>query len=150
MRVWRLTAREHRTLDGEGGRLYGGRWNSPGVPVVYASATLSLAVLETLVHADIADVPEDRRALEIDIPDDAIIALHTGQLARDWRTRPESHACRSLGDAWVRTGEATCLRVPSVVIPFESNYLINPRHPDAHGLRVVRDVAFELDQRLRR
>jgi len=72
MRVWRLAVGPHRALDGEGARIYGGRWNSPGVPVVYTATHLSLALLEQLVHVDPEDLPDAFRAFVIDLPDDIV------------------------------------------------------------------------------
>lgn len=100
-------------LDAEGARLYGGRWNSEGVPVVYASSTLALAALEYLVHVDIEDVPRDLVALEIEVPDDSPVEeIRASDLPQDWNAVEEHPACIASGDQWAARAEALVVRVP--------------------------------------
>jgi RES domain-containing protein len=149
MRLWRLARRVHSALDGEGARRAGGRWNSPGVPVVYTSGTLSLAVLELLAHTDPDLVPDDLRAFEIEVPDSLTAdVLDAGKLPSNWRKLPNHPACRAIGDSWVKRQNHAILGVPSALVPEELNYLINPTHPDAARIRVARDRAFSFDSRL--
>lgn len=148
MIVWRLARRRHAALDGEGARLAAGRWNSWGLPVVYTSEHLSLAVLEILVHVDADLLPHDLAAFEIEIPDNVkITRLDTAQLPHGWRTRVDR--CRRVGDAWVAEEKTAVLRVPSAAVPHEANLLINPRHADSAKIRVVRAERFRFDPRLR-
>lgn len=149
MRVWRLARREHSALDGEGARRAGGRWNSPGIPVVYTASALSLAVLELLVHTDPDLVPNDLHAFEIDVPDSLPSSLlDISTLPSNWRQIPNHPGCRALGDRWLEGRSQALLGVPSAVVPEELNYLINPAHPDARLIQVVRSRAFSLDRRL--
>lgn len=139
---------EHRALDGEGARLYGGRWNSEGGAVVYASATLSLAALEYLVHVDIAEVPADLVALGIEVPEDAAAAvLGVADLPPDWK-RPDAAGSAAVGDAWVAEGASLTLAVPSAIVPEENNVLINPRHGRAADVRIASERPFAYDPRL--
>lgn len=150
MHVWRLARRAFRELDGEGARQVGGRWNSEGVPVVYTSVTLSLAALEYLVHVDPDEAPDDLIAMQIEVPDDAVIEeVRVDDLPRDWNRQPDHRACVELGDGWAVAGRALALRVPSAIVPEESNLLLNPGHPDAGRLRVARVRGFTFDPRLR-
>jgi RES domain-containing protein len=136
-------------LDGEGARRAGGRWNSPGIPVVYTSSALSLAVLELLAHTDPDLLPNDLYAFEIDVPDSLTAdMLDVSQLPAGWRDIPNHPACRAIGDEWVERGNQVVLGVPSAVVPEELNYLINPAHPDTGRIKVVRSRPFSLDQRL--
>ena len=136
-------------LDGEGARLAGGRWNSEGVPAVYTSSTLSLAALEYLVHVDIEDVPDDLIAMQIEVPDDAQVAeVSVADLPADWNHQPRHPACVEIGDRWASDGGALALRVPSAVIPEESNYLINPAQHDAANVRVISSREFVFDPRV--
>jgi RES domain-containing protein len=138
--VYRLAKAAFTSLDGEGARLYGGRWNSPGRPMIYAAASPSLALLEVLVHLDLPPdlIPDDYRLLSIHLPDDApVLSL---------QTPPEDPRAR--GDAFLAAGEVLALSVPSVIVPQERNTLINPRHAAAGGLRVEAEVPFRLDSRL--
>jgi RES domain-containing protein len=147
MRVWRLAKDAFAPLDGEGGRLYGGRWNSPGLAMVYTAAHLSLAVVELLVHMDPDLVPSDLRAFEIDIPDDLIVEP-LDPLPRRWHNTPAPAACQRFGDEWLLSRRSVVLAVPSVVIRSERNYLLNPNHPDMNKIRVVDSFRFTFDSRL--
>ncbi len=148
MRVWRIANRNRVKLDGAGASRSGGRWNSKGVAVVYASGTLALAILEKLVHVDIDLLPVGEVVLEIDVPDALISAFPPRRLPRGWRRTPASAATQRLGDSWVRAGGSAVLAVPSVVVPSELNYLINPSHQDASRIRVMRRRPFAFDPRL--
>jgi RES domain-containing protein len=149
MILWCLTRSKFQALDGEGARLHGGRWSSEGVAVVYLSSSLSLAALEFLVHVDIEDVPDDLVALEVEIPDDAEVDdLAVTELPADWSKVPDHRACLEAGDRWLRSGSGLLLRVPSALISRESNYLLNPAHPDAARIAVRSAEAFAFDSRL--
>ena len=147
MRAWRLARRAHSALDGEGARRAGGRWNSPGLPLVYASSHLSLAALELLVHLDPDEVPADLAAFLIDIPDTvAVERIEPAALPPRWRVEEEN--CRRAGDAWLRARRTAVLIVPSALIPEELNTLLNPTHADAGRVRVVSSRPFTFDPRL--
>jgi RES domain-containing protein len=150
MRVWRIARECYAPLDGEGARRVGGRWNSPGRPVVYAARAASLAVLEVLAWTDPDDVPDDLRLFEIEVPDDADIeSVEISSLPADW-TEPGSPACIAAGDRWLATGNSLALAVPSAVLPEERNLLINPRHPDAVRVYAADSRPFTFDIRLLR
>jgi RES domain-containing protein len=103
VRAFRLCRSPFTALDGEGARLYGGRWNSPGHPVVYASTTLALAALEYLVHVDPGDVPSDLTAVTIEIPDDmAHETVGASVLPKQWAQATGSIECVAIGDAWLK------------------------------------------------
>lgn len=149
MILWRLTRGAHQALDGKGARLNGGRWNSEGNAVVYLSSTLSLAALEYLVHIDIEDTPSDLVALEIEVPPDASMEeVNVNELPEDWSATPDHPACSVRGDEWLKGAGSLLLRVPSVVIPTESNYLLNPAHSDAKRVRIIGATPFAFDRRL--
>ncbi len=151
MRVWRLTRSAFQQLDGEGARLYGGRWNSPGTAAVYASATLSLAVLELLVHVEPLLAPDDQIATKLDVPDTAGLGavVDPGQFpAGDWRSYPAPAWQAELGDLWIKDASFLWLAVPSAIVPEEHNILINPRHPRMRDVSVVDARPFRFDRRL--
>ena len=148
MIVWRLARLAHAKLDGEGARLAGGRWNSRGRAAVYASSRLSLAALELLVHTDVPLVPPDLVAFEIEIPDTLEIeSVALADLPKDWRL-PGHPGCRAIGDTWLAEERTAVLRVPSAVVPEESNYIINPGHRGAKSIHVVGRRKFAFDSRL--
>jgi len=150
--AWRLVRLEHggkeEAFSGEGARLFGGRWNSPGVSVVYTSANLSLAVLETLVHADRRRFERTYLSYKVSLPEEGVLALDLAALPKDFRERPVSGPARRIGDAWVREGASVALAVPSVIIPSERNYLLNPAHPDFSRVVIGEAAVFRMDERL--
>jgi len=153
VRVWRLARRAHGALDGQGARRWGGRWNSPGRPVVYCSRLLSLAALEYLVHLNPTLAPDDLTAFAVDLPDDVGERLAEAELPAGWGRRVA--ATREIGDRWLAAGRSPLLIVPSAVLPAalvpeEVNVLINPAHPAGAALRVADQRPFSFDPRLLR
>jgi RES domain-containing protein len=117
--------------------------------MVYTSGTLSLAALEVFVHMEVEDVATMLASIRIDIPADVRIEyLATDRLPPNWRNIPAPIGLAELGDSWFKTGETAILAVPSVVVPIEYNYLINPTHPDFAKLSRQSPQLFELDPRL--
>ena len=154
MRVWRLSLGRYGATDGEGARLYGGRWNSPGIPAVYAATHISLALLEQLVHVSLERIPTEFRAFAIDLPEGAPVETAAGDV------RPgDADAARRYGDTWAVSLRSAALIVASVLVPAllepggiercERNVILNPRHPSAAAWRVV-ETSFRIDRRLQR
>ncbi|GIK76263.1 MAG: hypothetical protein BroJett021_52510 [Chloroflexota bacterium] len=147
--VWRITtARFARSaFSGEGARLYGGRWNPKGVPMVYTAANQSLAMLEMLVQ----DQPLRARYLMIEarIPSGATIdRVSVNDLPSDWRELGARDKLQRIGAEWARRRSAAVLAVPSAIVPAESNYLLNPLHPDFKRIKIGKPGAVETDLRL--
>lgn len=148
MRLFRLVrAPWVNDLSGTGAALHGGRWNPPGVRVLYTSASPSLAVLELVVHLAPGLAPTDLWLVELQTPE-PLDVTEVGELPPDWRTYPAPGALADRGRAWVASGHSLALRVPSVLSPGESNYLLNPAHPDFCGVTVARREPFRFDPRL--
>lgn len=117
--------------------------------VVYTSASISLAALEALVHVDPAEAPEDLVVIPVDIPDDmGVTEVTPRMLTTGWRSTPGPPRLQQLGLQWVRPGKTAVLSVPSVVVPEERNYLMNPAHPDFARIRRGKPKAFAIDSRL--
>lgn len=149
--TWRLVRarRVASAYDGEGARLYGGRWNHPGTRVVYASSTLSLAALEVFVHADPDTVPLDLAAIRLTLPAGTEIeSVQPGELPTDWRAYPAPESLRDLGDDWIARALTPALTVPSAVVPQELNVLLDPRHPALAALQAELAVPFSFDPRM--
>jgi RES domain-containing protein len=152
MLVWRVTRKVHANepLSGEGARRYGGRWNHIGESVVYASQSLSLAVLEYLVNLSVPDLPSDIVSVRIDIPDRLPrTELLLDKLPKNWRAFLANERLKDIGTDWLRKGATPILMVPSAVIPREHNFLINPKHILAQQIVEVSVEPFALDERLR-
>lgn len=141
MRLWRLARSPYAELDGEGARRFGGRWNSPGRPMVYTAAEPALAVLEVRVHLDLS--------LDL-LPDDyLLLGIETGDLAPE--SGPASgdpEQCRAYGDRWLEERRSALLAVPSAILPESYNVLINSRHPEAQAIRIVSRRRWSFDARL--
>ncbi len=152
MRLWRLVKaqRAETAFDGEGAFRFGGRWNSRGHRAVYASATLSLALLEILVHLDSAAQVPDLVALSIRVPlaDIKVFkppAAQKGAMTCPWTLRQT----REWGDLWIQKSSSPALRMPSSIVPIESNFLINPEHPKFKNYTISAPQPFLIDQRFR-
>ncbi|MDK2971975.1 MAG: hypothetical protein PWP23_1730 [Candidatus Sumerlaeota bacterium] len=147
--AWRIVKEKHAAsaFDGEGAFTYGGRWNSPGVRVVYASESLSLAALESLVHLN-PFLPFRYVRFRVEFADALVEEIGKDSLVRDWNVQPPGPASKSVGDAWGRAARTPVLRVPSVIIPIESNFLLNPQHPGFRKVRISKPEPFALDPRL--
>lgn len=149
MEAWRIVKSKHsnRAFSGEGAFLYGGRWNSAGTRVVYASHTLSLAALEMLVHLSTGATPTfstfcmsfDEALMEI---------FETANLPGDWRVEPPGPNTQTIGDVWVREARSAVMAIPSTIIPQETNFLINPAHPDFPRITIGPAQPFAFDPRI--
>lgn len=150
MLVWRLCPRPFvDRMDGEGNRRFGARWNSPGRGVVYTCEQLSLSVLETLVHVDPADAPDDLVGVCWQIPDHATaLTVPIDQWPGGWETGDHDDGCKRMGDAWLAEGRHLLLIAPSVILPVETNVMLNPQHPLMAEVRQHQQVAVRLDPRL--
>ena len=149
---WRLTAPEFARsaedmLSGEGARLYGGRWNSPGHAAVYLADSLALAGMELLVHLESVDVLRTYRKMPVSIPEDLVMHIDAAALPPSWETGPRTET-RAIGDRWFSSQLSVALQVPSAVVPTESNFVINPNHPNFDALRVGPISDFRFDPRL--
>lgn len=144
MKIWRLTTRDTITeaFNGDGASKYGGRYNSKGTKVVYTSDSVSLAVLENLVHFD-SDLCPNLFLFEIEITDLNDISYNE---AFDKIT--DFQKMKKLGDEWARLDSSLILKVPSIIVPNEYNFLINPLHNNFKSLNLKSHGKFALDQRL--
>jgi RES domain-containing protein len=146
---WRIIPSEHaaKAFDGEGARLNGGRWNSPGVRMIYASEHKSLAALEILVHVN-PRRPRPYTAFSLQWDDSLSERRTVAQLPADWRQSPPGASSAGIGDAWARQSRSAVLAVPSILIPEEWNFLLNPTHPDFRKITIGPPEAFAFDPRL--
>ena len=151
MLVWRICKAKHATppLNGEGARLFGGRWNHKGTCLVYTAESQSLATLECLVHLELSDVPKDYQVIGIEIPEEVQTkTLLPANLPMDWQAIPGPESLKRIGSDWIREGKEAVLIVPSAIIANEWNILLNPNHPDAARFRPKPPTPFAFDPRL--
>jgi RES domain-containing protein len=154
MRVWRISKRQYaqQAFTGEGARLLGGRWNFPGQAVVYTSSTLALAALESFVHLPSPLVlPRNLVSVDAEIPDDLPReGVPLGSLPPTWKESPPPDQLKIMGQSWLVRNQTAILEVPSVVIPAESNFLLNPAHPDFQRIAIGRFKPFVYDPRMKK
>jgi RES domain-containing protein len=142
MDLWRLYRAAHGPgLDGAGGLYAAGRWHRLGRRVVYFGATAAIVVLEKLAHLDPSL-----------LPDDLLLGRFTGEPSVESLAEPLPSAgltaCRERGERFLAAGRVMALRVPSVILPEESNYLVNAQHPDSANIRLISARSFLFDGRL--
>ena len=150
--AWRITKRKHAkaAFSGSGARKYGGRWNSPGIAVVYVAQNQSLAMLEMVVHLDNAELLSKYVLIGVEIDDWFIGNIELSRLPRNWRADPAPTSLRTIGDECVVSGASVALQIPSTLVPAENNFLLNPLHPDFRKLRIGSPISFRFDPRLGR
>lgn len=148
--AWRITKRKHErhAFAGAGARKYGGRWNSPGLAVVYTAQSQSLAVLEMLVHLNGPELLERYVLIPVEIDHSRVEKIAIRELPRNWRAYPAPKALRAIGDQWLEAGGSVVLEVPSALLPAESNFLLNPNHSDFQKLGIGDPVPFQFDSRI--
>jgi RES domain-containing protein len=137
--AWRLCRAPFADLSGEGARLYGGRWNAPGYPLLYTASSAALALLEVRVHLDLPPelLPEDYVLMTIDLGD---LPVETVDVA------PASPTI--FGADWIKQQRTPVLQVPSSIVAECTNFLINPAHPQASAARILGQRPFAFDRRL--
>ena len=148
--AWRIVraARVNSAFTGEGARIYGGRWNSPGTAVIYVSEHESLAALELFVHLTPLS-PNDRySSFRLEWEDKLTEYFPVKNLPANWSAEPPTFQTMQIGDEWIRAGKSVALAVPSVLSTSEMNFLLNPRHPDFKRIKISQPVEYRFDSRL--
>ena len=147
---WRVVNRrfEEAAFDGEGARIAGGRWNSVGNPVVYTAATTSLGLLELLVHSSKTRLLPFYLVIPVIFDERRVEKVDRAQLPKVWRSYPLPRGTQEIGDQWLASGRSCILEVPSVIVPHESNFMLNPNHPDFSTLEIGDAIDLDIDQRL--
>lgn len=141
MKLFRLASLSHTIFDGTGAALHGARWNSKGLPVIYAAASLAGARLELLAHIGFEAKPKNFGYVEIDVPDEIAVMRFPR------KTVPSDSTSVAWGDAWLKERKTLLARVPSKASPGDFNYLINPSHPDFRKLHVSAERRVRWDSR---
>ena len=150
IKLYRICTTEHISdLSGTGARIYGGRWNHPGYPIVYSSGSRSLAALEFLVHVPMALAPDNLSIAEITITEKIKRESITPEgLPANWRGYPAPEQLANIGTKWIKSKSSLLLDIPSAVVDKEVNTLINPLHPDIKHVSLAKVEKFYFDSRL--
>lgn len=148
--AWRIVKAKHAgaAFDGEGARVYGGRWNSRGAPLVYLAESRALALLEVLVHLHDASLLEHYVRFEVGYHGRLCTQLDRDELPAGWNGWPAPVEAARVGDEWVAARRSVLLRVPSAIVPEEHLLLLNPAHPDVDKLVIGAPERLGVDARL--
>ena len=150
--AWRIVKRKRikNAFSRDGARLYGGRWNNPGAPLIYTATSRSLATLEILVHLEAPELLEKFVMIGVGVEDSLILDLDESRLPKNWKTDPAPPSVRAMGDEWAAARTSAALRVPSAVVPSEYNLLLNPMHRDFSRIKIADTSTFKFESRLGR
>ncbi|MEO6894073.1 MAG: RES family NAD+ phosphorylase [Ginsengibacter sp.] len=149
MIVYRITNERFKSdLSGNGAALYGSRWNSKGIPLLYTSEFISLSILESLVHLKREEIPADQYLLHIEFPERTVIKeLSFNKIKKGWFE--EIEYTQWLGNQFLRNNQILVMKVPSVIVHQENNLLLNPLHPEFKKVKIINSELLQLDKRLR-
>jgi RES domain-containing protein len=150
MRVWRISKARFAEsgLSGEGARLFDGRWNFEGIPMIYTSFSLALSAIEFFVHLDPSDAPDDLVSMKADLYAELRMErIGVGQLPPNWR-KVDNNYLQKLGSDWAKSKSSVALVVPSAVVEEEWNVLLNPRHSDFAAIAIEPAKPFRYDERM--
>jgi RES domain-containing protein len=149
MIVFRLGKSKYSNdLSGKGAEKSGARWNSKGIAMLYTSQSRALCTAEIAVHTPLGTVPRDYTIITIKIPDDSILEINISKLPSDWKSFPYPNSTQKIGDKFISDGKFLVMKVPSVVVQGEYNFLLNPNHKDFHKVKILSVEPFTFDERL--
>lgn len=136
-------------FNGEGARRYGGRWNSKGTRIIYTAGSLSLAILEILVHIeDYSIISGLYSAIPVEFDESLVQKLDPMKVPPGWDGPEPIAATQIVGDTWIKNSSSVLLEVPSAVVTLESNFLINPVHEDFEYVKIGEGNPLNIDERL--
>lgn len=147
MIIFRLTTGKYANdISGTGAKIYGGRWNPVGLSGLYTSQYISLAILEILVRATKTTSPESYTLTSLEIPDRGVYQIQLKKLKNNWKT--DLKYTQGIGEDFLNANQSLCLQVPSAIVTQESNFLLNPLHPDFKKVKIIASELLEMDKRL--
>ena len=148
--AWRITRKKYvsKAFSGEGAKTYGGRWNPVGFPMVYLAQSLSLAILELMVHLEDDSDISGFVAIPVTFDSALVQAVPPSRLPKNWLDLPVSEQSQNFGRQWLEAKQSLVLQVPSSVVPNESNFLVNPRHPQFSLLKIGSPQPLHIDRRI--
>ena len=135
-------------FSGIGAETYGGRFNSPGTKAIYAAGSMSLGILELVVQSNKKDRLLDLVYATVTFDSDLVTKVDEDDLPEGWDSKPATSVSQEFGDKWIQSAESVVLRIPSVVVPGEYNYVLNPSHPEFGKVELGNVVSIDLDSRL--
>lgn len=150
LKSWRIVKAQYKNkaFSGDGARMYGGRWNNRGVPVIYTAGSLALASIEMVVNLPSPKLLESFVRIPVRFKSGMVEELPAAELPPGWQSCPISPGTRDIGDKWIKEQRSAVLKVPSVVVPEEFNFLLNPAHPDFKKIEIGSPIVYHFDPRL--
>ena len=149
MKLFRISTPEYvDDISGNGAKLFGGRWNYKGTPLLYCSENTSLAILEILVHFDGLTVPQDLELLQLDLDERQIQKFSVAKFNKIRKAKDAEYQFKKAGQEWIKSEKSLALKVPSIITVNESNILINPKHKNFKMLKKKKKDKLDLDERL--
>jgi RES domain-containing protein len=148
--AWRIikATRIDDAFTGEGTRRFGGRWSHRGTSIVYTASSLSLAALEILVHLEGSQLLQSYAQIPVEFAHSLCRSLDLGDLPPDWSDNPPPVSTKNIGTEWANSRASVVLAVPSAIVPDETVFLVNPRHPEFSALEIGNPSSFRFDPRL--
>ena len=148
--AWRIVraSREKTAFTGEGPWRYGGRWNSPGMRVVYVSEHQSTAAFEVFATRVPFILEEKYKAFHLEWPDNLTERFPMEELPANWRVFPAPVETKEIGDRWIQDRRSAVLALPSAISPADTNFLLNPEHRDFKRIRIASPIDFGFHPRL--
>jgi RES domain-containing protein len=149
LQLWRIATGAHPVWSGEGARLFGQRWNPPGLSTIYAGTSFAVCLVEILVHANRKSPPTAARFVEAVAPNDVSRETFDPSLHPGWDDLNDLSVAQVFGRDWIQSQRSALLFVPSVVTAGrDTNVVVNPGHPDAARISIGPETPVALDPRL--
>ncbi len=148
MLVYRISSPKYiDDLSGAGAKQYGGRWNNRGTALVYFAGSRAMAVMEVLVHLRPENLDKEYVLAVFEVPDDKVKLIEVKHLPLDWKVEPSTEHIKELGSNFVKDNKYLLMKVPSVLVEEEFNFLMNPNHFDSKKVKLISKRAFKFDLR---
>ena len=150
MLVYRISSPKYiDDLSGAGAKQYGGRWNEKGTALVYFAGSRAMAVMEVLVHLRPENLDSEYILAVFEVPDYKVKTVEVKELPKDWKVEPAIEKIKELGNSFVKENEYLLMKVPSVLVEEEFNYVMNPNHDDAKSIKLISKRIFKFDVRFK-
>lgn len=137
-------------ISGEGARLFGGRWNHKLTPCIYTSESRALALLEYTVNVNVDEIPPALGFIIFEVSDINLVEFEEAELPGNWRQVPAPPDTKDFGTDLLKRLKAPVFKIPSIIVPAEYNYILNPLHPDSKNFKIIGIKDFIFDARIKK
>ena len=151
MQVYHLGhTRFAHSLNGEGARLHGGRWNKIGTPCIYTSESKALSVLEYAANVPLEQMPQSLSITIYELPTKSWKEIALEELPENWQHVPAPEETKMFGTTLLKNYKLMAIKLPSVIIPSEFNFIINPLANNFDVIKIIAVHTFHIDQRIKK